>query len=67
MNSGWSAAALRSHSTDYVEPGTDVGIVILPDAIHIMHKSLKPEELDFTTADELLEAEMDAELEDKAE
>lgn len=32
-----------------------------------MHKSVKPEELDFTTADELLEAEMDAELEDKDE
>ena len=61
------SVTLTIHSTDYVEPGTDVGIVILPDAIHIMHKSLKPEELDFTTADELLEAEMDAELEDKAE
>ena len=61
------SVTLTIHSTDYVEPGTDVGIVILPDAIHIMHKSLKPEELDFTTAGELLEAEMDAELEDKAE
>ena len=46
---------------------TVFGIIILPDAIHIMHKSVKPEELDFTTADELLEAEMDAELEDKDE
>ena len=55
------------HSTDYVEPGTMVGIEIVPDAIHIMHKSLNPDELDFTTADELLEAEMDAELEDKEE
>ena len=48
-------------------PGTDVGIIILPDAIHIMHKSVRPEELDFTTEDELIEAEMNAELEDKEE
>ena len=61
------SVTLTIHSTDYVAPGSDVGIIILPDAIHIMHKSVKPEELDFTTADELLEAEMDAELEDKDE
>ena len=61
------SVTLTIHSTDYVAPGSDVGIIFLPDAIHIMHKSVKPEELDFTTADELLEAEMDAELEDKDE
>ena len=61
------SVTLTIHSTDYVAPDSDVGIIILPDAIHIMHKSVKPEELDFTTADELLEAEMDAELEDKDE
>ena len=31
---------LTVHSTDYVEIGSMVGIQIVPDAIHIMHKSL---------------------------
>ena len=34
---------LTVHSTDYVEPGCEVGVVILPDAIHIMHKSDAPD------------------------
>ena len=34
---------LTVHSTDYAEPGSEVGIEIVPDAIHIMHKSDAPE------------------------
>ncbi len=55
------------HSTDYVAPGTRVAISIEPDAIHIMHKSVNRDELDFQTADELIEAELEAEMEAERE
>ncbi len=32
----------RVHSTDYTEPGCEVGIYIEPEAIHIMHKEIGP-------------------------
>ncbi|MDR0839973.1 MAG: ABC transporter ATP-binding protein [Christensenellaceae bacterium] len=44
------------HSTDYIAPGSEVSLVILPDAIHIMHKSLNPDELERPTEDELADA-----------
>ena len=47
---------LTVHSTDYVEPGCEVGVVILPDAIHIMHKSVNPDEQEMPTEDERFEA-----------
>ena len=34
------------HSTDYVAPGERVSLVILPDAIHVMHKSVRSDELE---------------------
>jgi hypothetical protein len=58
---------LTVHSTDYVAPGAKVGISIEPDAIHIMHKSVRDDELDFTTEDELIEAELEAEMEAEKE
>jgi len=58
---------LTIHSTDYVAPGAKVGISIEPDAIHIMHKSVRDDELDFTTEDELIEAELEAEMEAEKE
>ena len=42
---------LTVHSTDYVEPGKEVGVVILPDAIHIMHKSDAPDAAELKSAD----------------
>ena len=44
------------HSTDYIEPGSRVSLTILPDAIHIMHKSVNPDELEMPTEDERFEA-----------
>lgn len=58
---------LTVHSTDYVAPGSRVGISLEPDAIHIMHKSVSKDELDFTTEDELIEAELEAEIEAEQE
>lgn len=44
------------HSTDYIEPGSRVSLTILPDAIHIMHKSVNPDEQEMPTEDERFEA-----------
>ena len=44
------------HSTDHVESGNRVSLSIEPDAIHIMHKSLSPDELEPPTEDELADA-----------
>ena len=43
---------LTVHSTDYVEPGREAGIVILPDAIHIMHKSEGSDTLEHSAPEE---------------
>ena len=48
---------LTVHSTDYVEPGCEVGVVILPDAIHIMHKSDAPDAAELVPEEELPEEE----------
>ena len=48
---------LTVHSTDYVEPGCEVGVVILPDAIHIMHKSDAPDAAELVPEEALPEEE----------
>ena len=49
------------HSTDYVEIGTEVKLVILPDAIHIMHKSLTHDAQEAPSEDELMDEAVEAE------
>ena len=44
------------HSTDYMAPGSRVSLIILPDAIHVMHKSVNPDEQELPTEDELFDA-----------
>ena len=51
------------HSTDYVAPDTEIGLEIVPDAIHIMHKSLKHDEQELLTEDEIADAAAAAEEE----
>lgn len=51
------------HSTDYIEPGSRVSLTILPDAIHIMHKSVNPDEQEMPTEDERFEAALAEEAE----
>ncbi len=56
------------HSTDYIAPESRVSMTIVPDAIHIMHKSLNPDEQEAPTADERFEAAIAEELaEEEAE
>lgn len=52
-----SGVMWKVHSTDYVEPGTVVGIEILPDAIHVM-KAQKAEEEVELTEEELMERDL---------
>ena len=51
------------HSTDYVAPDTEISLEIVPDAIHIMHKSLKHDEQELLTEDEIADAAAAAEEE----
>ena len=51
------------HSTDYVAPDTEITLEIVPDAIHIMHKSLKHDEQELLTEDEIADAAAAAEEE----
>lgn len=57
-NSGWIPWGFvwTVHSTDYIEPGSRVSLTIQPDAIHIMHKSVNPDEQEMPTEDERFEA-----------
>jgi len=55
------------HSTDYIAPESKVSLTILPDAIHIMHKSLTPDEQEMPTADERFEAAIAEELAEEDE
>ena len=52
------------HSTDHVPQGTEVSLEILPDAIHVMNKSLSPDEREPLTEDELADAAVAAEEEE---
>ena len=51
------------HSTDYVAPDTEISLEIVPDAIHIMHKSIKHDEQELLTEDEIADAAAAAEEE----
>lgn len=52
------------HSTDYVAQDTEISLEILPDAIHIMHKSTKPDQQELLTEDEIADAAVAAEEEE---
>ena len=52
------------HSTDYVPQDTEISLEILPDAIHIMHKSTKPDQQELLTEDEIADAAVAAEEEE---
>ncbi len=49
------------HSTDYVPVGQNVGLIILPDAIHIMNKSITPDAMELSVEDEDIDPEEEAE------
>lgn len=49
------------HSTDHVAEGSEVSLVILPDAIHIMHKSLTHDAQEAPTEEERMDAAVAAE------
>ncbi len=48
------------HSTDYADVGSEVSLTILPDAIHVMHKSLTHDAQEAPTEDELMDEAVEA-------
>ncbi len=49
------------HSTDFVKEGSEVSLTILPDAIHVMNKSLTHDAQEAPTEDELMDEAVEAE------
>ena len=53
------------HSTDFVPVDSEVGLIILPDAIHIMHKSVTPDAMELSVEDEDIGPESENEPEEE--
>ncbi len=49
------------HTTDLTEVGSRVSLIILPEAIHVMHKSLTRDTQELLTEDELMDEAVEAE------